>query len=718
MLIKRILLHWVLSCAIGVALMAQNTALTLEDAIVKQGTELAPENMEQLTWVKGEDAYAFVETREADYHLMVRKVGEKAAVKITTLSSINEQMKAQGKGSMNKMPTVNWLNNHEIYFVYKGAYFLYELDKRQLTSLENEIRKTDHFDLEPGQRHLAYTSANNLYIKLFDGEVREVTHETDTEIVCGQAVHRFEFGISKGTFWSPGGNYLAFYRNDQREVGNYPLVDTEVKPAALKQVKYPMAGTSNEKVTIGVYELKSGNTHYLKTGEGFDYLTNISWGPEGKYIYVALLNRDQNHMKLNRYDAATGELVKTLFEEKDEKYVEPLHPVIFTGDKEGTFLWHSQRDGYMHLYHYNFEGNLIKQVSSGKWEVKEFLGLSQDAAYAFVEGTGENATETYLYKVDLKNASAVQLPGEPGVHKGQLSGSGTYLIDDYSSIIVPHKINLINTKGTVMRKLLEAKNPLAGMKIGKAEIFSIGSGEEVPLHCRLIKPSGFEENKKYPVVVYVYNGPHVQLVRNSWLASAPLWMYYLAEKGYLVFTVDGRGSANRGLEFEQATFRQLGSVEIEDQMRGVEYLKNIPSVDAGRMAVHGWSYGGFMTVSLMLKRPGVFKAGVAGGPVIDWKFYEIMYTERYMDTPAQNKDGYEQASLLNYVDQLEGSLLTIHGLQDDVVVPQHNLAFIRKCVESGVQTDFFPYPTHPHNVRGKDRVHLMQKVIDYIEEKL
>jgi dipeptidyl-peptidase 4 len=306
-----------------------------------------------------------------------------------------------------------------------------------------------------------------------------------------------------------------------------------------------------------------------------------------------------------------------------------------------------------------------------------------------------------------------------GTHSAKLSPNGNYIIDTYSSQVTPRKIWVINNKdGKVAQTLLTSKNPVADYALGEVTIFPIKADDGTDLYTRMITPPNFDKNKKYPVVVYVYGGPHLQLVTNSWLGGANLWMQLMAQKGYIVFTLDPRGTSGRGLEFEQETFRQLGTVEIADQLRGVEYLKSLPYVDADRMGIHGWSFGGFMTTSMMLKSPDTFKVGVAGGPVIDWNYYEIMYTERYMDSPEQNPEGYKNANLLNYVKNLKGKLLMIHGTVDDVVVWQHSLAFIKKAVDEGILLDYFVYPGHPHNVIGKDRVHLMRKVTQYLDDNL
>jgi dipeptidyl-peptidase-4 len=695
---------------------AQSKELSLEAAILQQRTSLAPENIDQLSWVKGKDAISFVEKVEQEEVLRLRTVEEASASTLLSLSELNKAMEGEGKKALKAFPRVEWLSASEILFTGNGAYFIYDTERKGLISLENPTEEAAHFDLHTKQKHLAFTSGNNLMVKPFGKEVVQLTNDTNEAIVNGQAVHRYEFGIRKGTFWSPDGAQLAFYRNDQSEVSDYPLVDITTHPASLKNIKYPMAGMPSEKVQLGIYKLATGNTLFLETNAEFEYLTNVAWGPSGKFIYIAALNRDQNHMRLDQYDAETGKWDATLFEERQERYVEPLHPMEFLNNEKGDFVWLSKRDGFMHVYHYAKTGKLIKQLTKGNWVVKNIVGFNPERTVMYVEGTGEDATQTHVYRVDIKTAKVEQLTDRPGTHHAQLSSSGKYLVQEFTSVDVPREIVMTDAGGKVLHKLLKAANPLADYQWKKAELFTLSG--DVPLQCRLIKPSHFDATKKYPVVVYVYNGPHVQLITNRWMAGAPLWMHYLAEQGYLVFTVDGRGSANRGVDFEQAVFRQLGKLEMEDQLKGVSYLKSLPYVDQERMAVHGWSFGGFMTSSLMLHHPGVFKVGVAGGPVIDWKFYEVMYTERYMDTPEQNPEGFESTSLLGKVGNLNGKLLMIHGLMDDVVVPQHNLAFVRKCVEEEVQVDFFPYPTHPHNVRGKDRVHLMRKVIDYIQNGL
>ena len=441
----------------------------------------------------------------------------------------------------------------------------------------------------------------------------------------------------------------------------------------------------------------------------------MTWAPDGKSIFIGVLNRDQNHLKMNQYSADTGVFIKTLFEEKDAQYVEPENSLIFVPDHNDQFLWFSNRDNYKQLYLYNTNGKLLKKVSNGDWDITSFIGFDKKNNFYFQAATNF-ALERQIFKSNLKGKQT-QITKSKGTHTASVNQNG-YIIDEFSSINTPKEIKIYNSKSAIKKELLKAGNPLKNYAISRPELIRLKNKEGVVLNARIIKPSTFDKTKKYPVLVYVYGGSHAQMVKDSWMGGASMWMYTLAEKGYIIFTLDNRGSHNRSSDFEQATHRNLGDKEMEDQLVGVDYLKSLPYVDQDKMAIHGWSFGGFMTTSMMLRHPDVFKVGVAGGPVIDWSMYEIMYGERYMDTPQQNPEGYKKANVTNYVEDLKGNLLIIHGQVDDVVVPQHSMQLLKGSVDKGVQIDFFTYPGHPHNVRGKDRVHLMQKVFDYIDEKL
>ena len=469
-------------------------------------------------------------------------------------------------------------------------------------------------------------------------------------------------------------------------------------------------------MTLGVFNIKKETTTYLKIeGEKDHYLTAVTWSPDSKYIFVAVLNRGQNHMSLNQYEASTGNFVKTLFEEKSDKYVEPQHPLLFFPNSNTDFIWQSQRSGYNHLFHYNIEKGLIAQITKGEWLVTDILGFNEKKKEIFYTSTEVSPTERHLYKINWNSYKKHRIDTAEGTHSGILSADGNFLYDSYSNATTPRVINVVNTSSLKSQNILTAENPLKNYDRPEIKNVSLKADDGTDLYGKIILPTNFDPNKKYPAIVYLYNGPHLQLINNTFPASGNLWYEYMAQNGYIIFTMDGRGSANRGLKFEQAVFRNLGTTEMNDQLKGVSYLKSLPYVDSEKLGIHGWSFGGFMTTSFMLRHPEVFKVGVAGGPVIDWSMYEIMYGERYMDSPQENPQGYATANLLDKTQNLKGKLLMIHGAQDDVVVWQHSVKFVKAAVDNGVQIDYFMYPGHPHNVIGKDRVHLMQKVTDYFD---
>lgn len=609
-------------------------------------------------------------------------------------------------------------NGNNIYF--------YNFETNTILSSYNLPKEADNRDFSKESGTFAYTKDNNLYILTKAGSEIPVTSDSNKNIVNGQSVHRNEFGINKGTFWSPDGNLLAYYRMDESMVTDYPLVDVSARVAKLNDIKYPMAGMKSHQVTVGIYNTANQNTVFLKTGTPKEkYLTNIAWSPDEKYIYIAELNRGQDTCSLVRYDALTGNRDAVLFTETHPKYVEPQNPVLFLKNDPQSFIWQSKRNGYNHLYLYDTNGNLKRQLTSGDWEVTDILGFDETGKYLYFASTEESPIEKHIYQMDMKNGKRIKLTTEEGVHSAQLSSSGKYIIDRYTSKDNPGKILITDTKTLKSNTFFTAKNPYRNITLPEITLGSLKANDgkfeghgRTDLYYRLIKPTDFDPAKKYPVVVYVYGGPHSQMVNNSWMAQTRGWEIYMAQKGYVVFVMDNRGTSNRGINFENITHRRLGVIETEDQMTGIGYLKSLPYVDADRIGVHGWSYGGFMTLNLMLRHPETFKVGVAGGPVTDWKYYEIMYGERYMDSPLENPEGYKETSMIERAGDLKGRLLLIHGDEDPVVVMQHNLMFIKSAITNGTHPDLFIYPGHGHNMIGHDRVHLHEHITRYFEDFL
>jgi dipeptidyl-peptidase-4 len=623
---------------------------------------------------------------------------------------------------------VKWQGDDLIFFNEKETLIADPAhpDKKEILAAQKEEpvnKEWENVDYCAENKSRAYTLRNNLYLADNEGNSCVIAEDSNPYIVYGKAVHRNEFGIKKGTFWSPSGHYLAFYRMDETMVADYPLVDISAREAQLKNIKYPMAGMKSHEVTVGVYSLSSQKTIYLKTEEPKDrYLTNISWDANEKYIYIVELNREQNHLQVNQYSVETGEKTRTLFEESHDKYIEPQNPLLFLKHTPGQFIRQSQKDGYNHLYLYNIEGKLLKQLTSGKYDIKEVVGLDKEEKNIFVVTNELNPIEFQVYKIHLKSGKKTQLTFEPGVHRPQLSASGKYILDSYSNRTTPLNIDLIYTAAADkarIQRLQTAKNPYTDYSLPEITLGSLKAADgETDLYYRLVKPTRFDPAKKYPAIIYVYGGPHSQMVINSWMGAVRGWDLYMAQKGYVIFTIDNRGTSNRGFEFENVIHRQLGINETADQMKGVEFLQSLPYVNSYKIGVHGWSYGGFMTANLMLRHPDVFKAGVAGGPVIDWKYYEIMYGERYMDTPQENPEGYEESNMNNFAGNLKGRLLLIHGDEDPTVVWQNSLSFLKACIAAGTYPDYFVYPGQEHNMHGRDRVHLHEKITRYFEDYL
>ena len=719
-----------LALPIGFNVMAQETKKpTLEELIPGGESYLYAENLYGLQWWGDECIKPGIDT----LYSVQPQTGKEEV--LFTREQVNKALASAGYPKLSHLYDLQflWDDKTEVLLPRNVRYAVYNWKK-------GEVIGRDDLPKEPSanydyaiNKNLAYTVKNNLYVN-----GRQITNEPEG-IVCGQSVHRNEFGINKGTFWSPKGNLLAFYRMDESMVTQYPLVDITARVGEVNNIRYPMAGMTSHKVQVGIYNPSTDKSIYLNTGDPTNrYFTNISWAPDEKSLYLIEVNRDQNHAKLCQYNAETGELMQTLYEETHPKYVEPQNPIVFLPWDDTKFIYQSQRDGYNHLYlfdtrtkiypetHTSANGGTyrqyckVKQLTKGDWLVSEILGFNtkrKDIIFTAIEGlkSGHFAVNTANGKMNQPFSTS-----QESEHNGLLNASGTYLIDRYSTKDQPRIINLVDTKKfkeTV--NLLTAKSPYEGYQMPSIETGTIKASDgTTDLHFRIMKPADFDSSKKYPVIVYVYGGPHAQCVTGGWQNGARGWDTYMANKGYIMFTIDNRGSSNRGLAFENATFCRLGVEEGKDQVKGIEYLKSLPYVDSERIGVHGWSFGGHMTTALLLRYPEIFKVGVAGGPVIDWGYYEIMYGERYMDTPETNPEGYKECNLKNLAGQLKGHLLIIHDDHDDTCVPQHTLSFMKACVDARTYPDLFIYPCHKHNVMGRDRVHLHEKITRYFEEHL
>lgn len=714
---------FVLSCLPNV-LLAQNKVFTIAEAVRGGYTTFAPKGIDQFQWIPQKNAFSQMVKQGDERYLLVQEIentrlGLKKEIRLANLNKALANLSDTIK-QLTAFPAITWLDNSRLKFYQAGLIIGYHTgDERAEILCPYNPTEMEEAVFNADNSMVAYVKNDNVFIAS-NKEEQTVTVDGGNGIVNGRTVHRSEFGINNGLFWSNNGKKLAYYRMDESMVTTYPLYQLHERPATAKMIRYPIAGAKSHHVHVAVYNPATGGTIYLKTGEPLDqYLTNVTWSPDDKTIYLAIVNRAQNHMWLRAYDATTGNLIKTLFDEHDERYVEPEHGPVFLKNDPTKFVWYSERDGYNHLYLYNTDGTLIKQLTAGKWVVTDFFGFDQSGEKLYIAATEVSPLERHLYCVNAKSGKLKKLSSDKGMHNFKPSFNQSIFYDDYSNSTTPRKTLLISEDGNLLETLAAAESTVKDYAMAAIETGKIKAADgTTDLFYRLYKPINFDATRKYPVVVYLYNGPHLQLVTDNWMGGLNFWYHYMAQHGFAVFIIDGRGSLNRGFNFESSVHRNLGTNEMKDQLKGVEWLKSQSWVDAGRLGIHGWSFGGFMTTTLMSRAPGTFKVGVAGGPVIDWGLYEIMYTERYMDTPEENPEGYKTSNLLNYTDSLQGKLLMIHGAQDNVVLWQHSLLYIEECIKKGKQIDYFVYPQHEHNVLGKDRIHLMEKVSNYFFDNL
>lgn len=572
---------------------------------------------------------------------------------------------------------------------------------------------------------LAYTSGKSLWYIDQRKHKYLIAESENGNITYGQTVSRNEFGIKNGIFWAPDGRSIAFYRKDETLVTDFPLLDINTRTGSLVNIKYPMNGMTSENVRVGVYNLAENSTVYLQADDfGYDqYLTNVTWSPDCRHIFIQVLDRTQKHMRLNMYRASDGKFEKTILTEDNEKWVEPSEPLHWFGST-GKFIYRTDnRDGFKNLYLCDTLGN-IDRITKVAADV-EFV--AENGEKIFYTSSEVSPAEKQLFSINVnvsrkgavKFGTPARLTQEEGWHNVQFNAEGTWFIDTYSSFNVPRVVKVASADGKVSRTLFTAEDPLKDYATGEVSMGTVRSADgKFENWYRLYLPVNFDPTKKYPVVLYVYGGPHSQMVNDSWLGQIRLWEMYMAQRGYIVYVQDNRGTECHGAEYEKAIHNHAGQCEMADQMAGLSELMTLPYVDKERIGVHGWSYGGFMTISLMTNYPEVFKVGVAGGPVIDWKWYEVMYGERYMSTMDSNPEGFAQTSLINKAKDLKGKLLICQGAIDNTVVWEHSLSFIRECIKNNVQVDYFPYPCAEHNVLGKDRIHLMDKVTMYFEDYL
>jgi dipeptidyl-peptidase 4 len=716
--ILRLALVWAIlgTISVNTGAFAQQV-LTMRESFTKRGA-LTPTGLRQLQWIPESNTFTYA---VGNRWVSVRADNPTKTDTIDQFEPINRALQQKGKEPLTGLPPTTWLDRHHVWFHTNTDVYSFSVPGGLV--LENSHPdQADNIDYHDKTYRAAYTVGDSLRVSI-KGKEQLVAASERSGIVYGKSVHRDEFGIYKGTFWSESGRYLAFYRMDESMVTEYPVYVLDSMPAQVRMVRYPYAGAKSHHVTIGVYDVQTASTIYLNTGgDPEDYLTNVAWTPDDRYIVVAVVNRAQNHLWLRLFDARSGALVRTLLEETATTWVEPEKPVQFVPEKPDQFIFQSERDGYNHLYLYDLSGKLIRQLTQGPTPVINVYGMDDDGKRIFYQMADASGLHRFIGATSLRSGDDEVLTTTEGTHNALFSKTeDDYFLDTYQDTKTPRTVSVQRTKsGSVPTTHFNAKNPLEGITLGTTRFDVVKSAGGFNLNVRTILPPNMDPNRRYPTILYVYNGPHVQMVTNTWMGGADFWMHRLANQGYVIVSVDGRGSAHRGHAFESAIHGQLGTVEMSDQHAAIRFVQQQGWADSSRIGVYGWSYGGFMATSLMTRpeSKGIFKCGIAGGPVLDWRMYEIMYTERYMDSPQENLAGYEKNSLFNYINGLNGRLLMIHGSSDPVVTMQHSMRYVRECVKKGKPIDYFVYPEHEHNVIGADRVHLFEKIEAFFKENL
>jgi dipeptidyl-peptidase-4 len=604
-----------------------------------------------------------------------------------------------------------------------AEHYIFNLKSGELSKLSDSYEQEPTFSKDGSK--IAYVRDNNIYFKdLKNGETHKVTFDGQkNKIINGVAdwVYEEEFSFVRAFDWSPDGKYLAFIKFDESEVPEISIDIFGDKLYPQQMVfKYPKAGEKNSRVSLHIFELSSNETKRVELDDSGDfYLPRIMWNNDKHTLVYTWFNRLQNHMQINSVDAVTLKS-NNLYTEKDEKYVDLSDDIHFLNDN--SFVLTSEKDGYRHIYHYSAKGKLIRQVTKGNWEVTKLYGIDQKDNRLYYQSTENGSINRGIYSVKLNSSSKRNLKIDASTNQASFSSNFNYFINLSSTANTPAKYELYSNRGKKL-KVIEDNSALTSrlddFKVSKKEFFTMVLENNVEVNAWMMKPVDFDASKKYPVFMYVYGGPGSQTVQNSWGYSNYFWFSMLAQKGYIVVSVDNRGTGGKGADFKKCTYKELGKFEIEDQINAAKYFASLDYVDADRIGMFGWSFGGYMTSLAMTKGADVFKAGIAVAPVTNWRFYDSVYTERYMSLPSDNANGYDHNSPINHVDLMKGKYLLVHGSADDNVHNQNTMRMVESLVQANKQFELFIYPDKNHGIYGGNtRMHLYTKMTNFILENL
>lgn len=679
----------------------------------------------EVRWLPGGERFSFLQTRgegkDASSSLWV----EEAASGVRQCVLDDGELPSFGEGTEAVRPHLagyQWSPRGDAVLLSgDGELFVVSLPGKQVRRLTATPAKEELAEFSPDGRWVSFVRDNDLYtLELANGTEARLTEDGSPDHLNGKLdwVYEEELAGRKpiGYAWSPDSRWIAFLTFDETKVPRYPIVDRVAVHPTMTQQRYPQPGDPNPLVSLSMVEVEaSGGVRARRTfaggGSDAEYLPRFGWARGSKSVWFAALNRAQTALELRLFDVASGR-VGTLLAVSDPAWLNLADdPVPVTGD---TYLWSTEATGYRHLVLVG-PGISPRAVTSGTWEVTSLVTKGNPGRWVYFTATQASPLERQLYRARSDGFELNRLTVDPGTHSVEMAPGGRYMLDTFSTASRPPVMRVLDAEGRVLRTVVPIQPPTLGeYAVGATEFVTVKGAGGATLYASLIKPADFDPNRRYPVVVYVYGGPHAQVVRDAWAGRTALFHQYLASRGFLVFSLDNRGSGARGREFERALLSRLGHVELEDQLAGVAYLRTLPHVDASRIGIWGWSYGGFMTCYALTNAPGIFRAGAAVAPVTDWRLYDSIYTERYLKLPADNPDGYRDSSPVNQAERLSGALLLIHGTGDDNVHWGNTLAFVDRLYKTGKPYDLQVYPNLRHGIEDqKARIQLYQRIADH-----
>ena len=577
--------------------------------------------------------------------------------------------------------------------------------------------------ISPDGRYVSFERDHNLWlVSLADGKERALTQGGTEEVRKGELdwVYPEELEVTTAYWWAPDSSAIAYLQMDESKVAKYPLVDFTSPEGDAEEERYPPAGGANPIVRVFVAAVGGGGeARAMDTGENTDiYIARVNWLTDSKHVAIQRLNRPQTELDLLIADAASGE-TRTALTEKDQYWINVSNDLHFLKDGK-RFLWSSERTGYRHLYLYDLDGKEQAQLTKGEWEVSAVDAVDEGKGLVYFTGTSKSPLERHLYRVSLDGSAVSRITIHNGTHGVNVAPDASAFVDTYSDVMTPPRQDLAHADGSLLRIINENKvAELAEYHLVAPQFLTVKTHDGVQLNAWMIKPPDFDASRKYPVLIYTYGGPHAQVVLNAWGNNTGLWHQEMAQKGYIIFALDNRGSAGRGHLFEEPIHYRFGAQELSDQRDGVDYLKSLPYVDASRIGIWGWSYGGHMTLHAMFEAGNVFKAGFAGGPVTDWFFYDSIYTERYLGLLPQNAESYRSSSPIEKAEGLKGKLLIAHGTGDDNVHFANTLSLINELIENGKYVEVMPFPGRGHGVSDPPaRKVLMNRVTQFFLDNL